>query len=546
MALPNISGVQQAGVDPQSVQKLGDNNQAIMNALREVQSRLENVMNIRGNVQAGVYGAFGNNFLSRGMIGITDAITDSIDALFGEKEEEKEDPVSKAIKEQTAILKEVAVNVSESGKLSERVTDEITLLRRDIKHAQELQHTDTIDQDKILEQILQTLSGTSRVPSDDKDDNDQVFTRIVDSLKGINTPQEQANVFDRVVDDLRNVSDKKSSTKAVDVESRDINVEEKNLSETSKQSTLLGKIFESIKSINKNLDKLVKSQPMTTRQDELDAIRIRRDQIQQRTSTEDIKTVEEGGKRGFDWSRIFTGLLDFDANLRGFKNIFGSVIGVMRSGITALMGAISPVIAVISKLGTTIASVIASLAGKAMGVAGTVAEVGISLAKKAMPYAIPAAVMGAVGVATDTVAGQLGVGGEQIDAAQDDQNWAKMGFFEQVESGAARGIEHVADFIGLSNFSNEARASRIKTETEYLQKKSAGEGLAQIEMTQGDLRKLEMEREARRQSSGNAAAPIIQDNRVTQNQTIMPTRTVIENPEPAYRRYMNNILQPAR
>ena len=529
MPLPNVSGVQQAGVDPLSVQKKGDNNQAIMNLIREIQTRLDNIMNVRGNVQAGIYGAFGNNFLSRGMIGITDAITDSIGSLFADKEEEKDDPITKAIKQQTVAIQEVASKIEVSGKSSERVTDEIVLLRRDIKQTQELQHADTIDQDKILEQILDALGGATRVSQTQTYDDDQVFGKVVDSLKNIGDTQVERT--------------EKTET-PIDVESKEAKDEVKEVEQKKKQSNLLKKIFDTLTSMSKNLDKLVNAQPMSTREAELEAMRVKRDQLDNRTGVEDIKTVDEGGKRGFDWTRLFTGLLDFDANLRGFKNIFGFVINAMKSGITGLIGAITPVISIITKLGTTVASVIASLAGKAMGAAGTIAQAGLGIVKKAMPYAIPAAIMGAAGAGVDYLAGQVGVGNKEIDEAQDEANWAKMGFFEKLESGTARGIEKVGSFLSLDNLSNEARASRIKSETEYLKKKTAGEGLNQIEVTQEDIRKTERLKETQR--SGSSAAPVIQDNRVTQNQTIMPTRTVVENQEPAYRRYVNNILSPAR
>lgn len=522
MPLPNVAGVQQAGVDPQSVQKKGDNSQAMMNTLREINARIDNVMNVRGNIQAGVYGAFGNNVLSRSVIGITDAIGDAIGSLFGSDEEAEEDPVTKTLKEHTSILKEIAEKTGTDVGKSEKIVDEIVLLRQDFKHSQELQHQDALEQDKILEQILDALGGTtSRGVTDDPSADDEVFTRIVDELKTI------------------------QQDSAVDVDVRDVDDDRKEKEQEIKQTTVLGRIFDALKSINKSIDKLVSSQPMSNREAELEAMRVKREQLEKRTGVEDIKTVEDGGKRGFDWSRLFTGLLDFDANLRGFKNIFGSVIRIMQSGIGSLISAIGPVVSILSKLGSTLATVIASLAGKAVGAAGTLAKAGVSLAKKAMPYAIPAAIMGAAGAAVDYGAGFLGAGGEEIDVAQDEKNWAKMGFFEKTESSLARGVEKVADFIGLDNFSNEARASRIKAESEYLQKKSAGEGLTQIEMTQGDLRKFERLKEAQK-SGGSGAAPVIQDNRVTQNQTIMPTRTVVENPEPAYRRYVNNILQPAR
>ena len=573
MALPNVTGVQQAGVDPLSVQKKGDNSQAIANALRDVQTRLDNTMNVRGNIQAGVYGAFGNNFLSRGMIGITDAITDSISALFDTQEAEPEDPVSKAIKQQTAILQEVSNKLDDSNKTTERTIDEIVLLRKDIKHNHELDHADVVEQDGILEKILVALNTSSQQTPVQREEkiSERARRRKVPTSTDVASkrtpvydvppqvtlpgqteikqlPPQQAEQLTTATQ-IDNQQDKtapeqsapdklsgKDEVKESDRDDRD--------SKKDGSKSLLKKILDVLGLANKNLEKLVKAEPMSTRAAELEAMRVKRDQLEKRTGVEDIKTVEEGGKRGFDWSRLFTGLLDFDANIRGFKNVFGFVIDAMKSGISGLMGVLSPIIGLISKLGTAIASVLATVATKAVSGAATLASAGVSIAKKAMPYAIPAAIMGGVGAAVDYGAGKLGVGGKEIDETQDEQNWAKMGFLEKLESGTARGIEKVGSFLSLDNLANEARASRIKSETEYLRKKTGtSEGLNQIEVTQGDLRKLDRLKETQ-QTAGQA--PVVQDNRVTQNQTIMPTRTVVENPESSYRRYLNNILSPGR
>lgn len=548
MALPNVSGVQQAGVNPQSVQKQNDNSQAVANALREVQSRLDNIMNVRGNIQAGVFGAFGNNFLSRGMIGITDAIADSIGALFGEKEEEREDPVSKALKEQTAVLREVATNVSTGSKLSERVTDEITLLRRDIKHSQELQHADTLDQDKILEQILETLSGTSRVSPVDQDLSDEAFTRVVDSLQGLSDQNNDAKAFEKVVDDLKSVADKQTSAEALDVESRDIDTDQKELNQAEKQSTLLGKIFASLTSISKNLDKLVKSQPMSTRESELEAMRVKRDQLEQRTGVEDIKTVDDGGKRGFDWTRLFTGLLDFDANLRGLKNIFGSLGKIIQPIISAFSGLLKYIV----PLGRAMLSIAGPLA---IAAAPLAAMFGVK------QWAENASIFDEKGEMTTT--------GKVLDTAQKVLG-NEQGLKPLSEMTSVQRIESEGDtgFLGLRTSARDAHKKKYLEKIQLGAKFTAEEaealkrvfdidvplaniskvldsGLAQIEVTQEDIRKAERLKEAQR-SAGSGAAPVIQDNRVTQNQTIMPTRTVVENPEPAYRRYVNNILQPAR
>lgn len=89
------------------------------------------------------------------------------------------------------------------------------------------------------------------------------------------------------------------------------------------------------------------------------------------------------------------------------------------------------------------------------------------------------AVMLGVTNAVDTGLGKLGVGNDaegnllKIDEAQDEENWNKATFGEKIGSGVARGIEKVGGFLGWDNIVTQARADRIKTETEYLKKKHA-------------------------------------------------------------------------
>ncbi|MHB8123668.1 MAG: hypothetical protein ACYDG4_16135 [Desulfuromonadaceae bacterium] len=88
--------------------------------------------------------------------------------------------------------------------------------------------------------------------------------------------------------------------------------------------------------------------------------------------------------------------------------------------------------------------------------------------------ALPAAAMLGVGMGVDWLSGKAGVGqGLDVDVAQDDANWEKMSLAEKAESGAARGVEKVASFIGLSNFSKEAQSKRVANESAYFAKKSA-------------------------------------------------------------------------
>lgn len=71
------------------------------------------------------------------------------------------------------------------------------------------------------------------------------------------------------------------------------------------------------------------------------------------------------------------------------------------------------------------------------------------------------------GMAIDAGASALGVGGNQIDARQDEENWQRMSFGQRLESGAARTIETIGGLFGLSSFVNEAQAARIRNETAY-------------------------------------------------------------------------------
>jgi hypothetical protein len=96
----------------------------------------------------------------------------------------------------------------------------------------------------------------------------------------------------------------------------------------------------------------------------------------------------------------------------------------------------------------------------ALGSAG-----GASLATGAALVAAP--------FAADYVAGKLGVGGKEIDTKQDDANWERMSLFQKAESGLGRGIEKVGGLFG-GNLANEAAATRIATETKYLNENPNG------------------------------------------------------------------------
>lgn len=79
-----------------------------------------------------------------------------------------------------------------------------------------------------------------------------------------------------------------------------------------------------------------------------------------------------------------------------------------------------------------------------------------------------AATAAAMGYVMDGVAGAAGVGKNNINEEQDKNNWARMNTWQKAQSGAARSLEGIADLLFLNNVANEATATRIKNETEYL------------------------------------------------------------------------------
>jgi len=149
----------------------------------------------------------------------------------------------------------------------------------------------------------------------------------------------------------------------------------------------------------------------------------------------------------------------------------------------------------------------ALLAGgkKALGSAG-------NLAKGAAGYALPAAAMVAAGAGVDAVAGKLGVGGNEINEKQDDANWGRMSFTQKIESGLARGTEKVGSALFLDNFSNEAKAKRIKNETEYLDKTNGvGVSLSNGKTAEPVADRVEQSADKRMEES-STQAPVIVNN----------------------------------
>jgi len=89
----------------------------------------------------------------------------------------------------------------------------------------------------------------------------------------------------------------------------------------------------------------------------------------------------------------------------------------------------------------------------------------------------------AAGYATDYAMDETGasVNPDELEGlkAVDEENYNKMSIGEKIQSAPARGIEKVGSFLGFDRLSERASAERIKSESEYLNKKSptpAGQG----------------------------------------------------------------------
>lgn len=74
--------------------------------LAKMVDRLQNITSVSQNVQQGVYGAFGNNVVTRGAVQMGGMVSDAFDTLLGIKDDEDADPHLRVEKEQERLLRE--------------------------------------------------------------------------------------------------------------------------------------------------------------------------------------------------------------------------------------------------------------------------------------------------------------------------------------------------------------------------------------------------------------------------------------------------------
>lgn len=142
---------------------------------------------------------------------------------------------------------------------------------------------------------------------------------------------------------------------------------------------------------------------------------------------------------------------------------------IARSG-TAIGGATAKLPGLISTAGSAVGKAASTGLSGALNIAKAGASY-LPAVGSAAKLAASGGIMMAGGAAVDSALGAMGVGGNEIDVAQDDKNWERASIWEKIQSAPARGIEKLGGSVFLDNIANEARQKRITSETEYLDTK---------------------------------------------------------------------------
>lgn len=116
----------------------------------------------------------------------------------------------------------------------------------------------------------------------------------------------------------------------------------------------------------------------------------------------------------------------------------------------------------------------AGAAGAGAGASAAGAPTAAGKGAKILRAVKGAAIVTGITYGADAAFGALGMG-KDLDSEniqkQDDKNWERASALEKTQSSLARGIEHIGRFFFLDNLANQGQADRVKSETEYLNKK---------------------------------------------------------------------------
>ena len=122
---PDSAFVNRAGASLDDIKKLQDQNQKVSKILQSLSAKLDNITNIRSNIQQATFDAGGNNFITRGINQAMNGISESIEGFLSAPQEEPEDePLVAAIKKQTEVLTSVKESSSRQLTLFEKLSNE--------------------------------------------------------------------------------------------------------------------------------------------------------------------------------------------------------------------------------------------------------------------------------------------------------------------------------------------------------------------------------------------------------------------------------------
>ena len=562
MALPNVTtGLTQAGVNPVDVQQKKDRDQKIAEILDNISARLGNINNVRSNTQSAVFEAFGNNFISRSISQTMDQVVDSFKSLIIGKKDQV-DPQLDLAKQQLKILTETNQKIVKIDETIRIINDTLIGSRHDARAHLDFDKAAFSTNNLLLEQIRALLEGPETPPpaaSTTIDTpgpiqpaggdavNDSRFIsfsepNFVDfgytqreTVAAVNEPMfsPRPDPDDRVWFDINHPPSRNDDTiTRVDESANDQSAKPTGpvVNESDTVETTLNNILDVLTNISSDVDIISSSEPITTQESEMESNRVT---LASRVTDRDmVDDALPPGSNKFDWSRLITGWTDMDANLRGLANIAGEV--------TLLFSSLVPQLARLLPL-----------------VSGLVAILPVSLmayaAYEATDWAENASILDPEGNLTNT--------GAVLELAHN-----AVGSTVKPETGITE-AERIAVFaesrqhdVYKQRYSNAVWAGeKFKEETaESLKKhfnitvpeKQIIRSVESVEKVNADKAE-ELERKKKEVRDHNnstnrvdssSGAVNVSNQTIMNNQTIMATRPIVQNPDDSYNRYLTSVM----
>lgn len=551
----NPTVVQNSVSSINSVTTQNNAQQKIAEILSNISARLDNVTNLRTQTQSAVYDSFGNNFITRGATQITDEIFDTVSSLFESKQESTEDNILKELKKHTETLKQLldkSDNFDELIDLNDESlkTHQLILDRLD-KSALENHEfyneniTFLEDQKKLSEKNLEMLHNVlvHLSKTNETDTGKPSFKKAITSPPhtvgkniaivdpntiDIDLPLDDPSPIKKSVTDDNNVSDVTENSK------------------DKKEISLLTSMSNTLLDMSKHIKKFFADQSLSTQETELESGRV----VKNSKASTDTKIVNALPDTSF-FGKVISGIIGGLTTLVAFFSsdkikMFLDILSKLKNIIPSIpmpggrppISIPTPGSPVPGKPPTPSKTPPVPTDSKTAKLGAKLLEYGKQGAAFAGRWAVPAAIATGIGMfggtMIDEVAKDAGMGNKIVDEKQDSENWERMGILEKAQSGIARGIESVGEFLNLKNMMNDARAERIEKETDYLDEK-----MREIEEKQKDI---DAEMKSRMSSHSQAAPAQQAPTTINNNSTVMPIRESVKNTDDSFNRYLASVL----